>query len=104
MLEFVAQLNWMGLSESCLRQGRSGFTAARHGERSFSPKVKMTEDFSLGMGPQFNDRGELSPNEVILIQNGRLENAMMNRIAAKIIFMITPAETTIMRLPTEQLL
>ena len=75
--------SWNGISEASLRQGCSGFGRMRHDDVRLSPKFSVIEDFSPGLCPQFNSNGEMSPEQLLLIQNGELKNTLVSSRSAK---------------------
>jgi predicted Zn-dependent protease len=81
--EIVDMMSWGGVSYSALKRGRCAFKKLSDGEKSFSPKFNLIEDFNLGLTAKFNDRGELSPKELTLVKDGKLENFLINSRTAK---------------------
>ncbi len=81
--EFVDFFSWNGLGERDIRQGESAFIALRENREQFSEKVTISQDFSLGGEPSFNDMGEVSPEKIILIENGKLVNTIISSRTAK---------------------
>lgn len=67
-------VSWGGFSQSSYKQGQSGLRLLAEGERSLSPKFTLQENFELGVHPQFNSLGELSPQKLPIIENGKLKN------------------------------
>lgn len=81
--DFLNMFSWNGISEASLRQGCSGFGRMRHDDVRLSPKFSVIEDFSPGLCPQFNSNGEMSPEQLLLIQNGELKNTLVSSRSAK---------------------
>ncbi len=81
--EFVDFFSWNGLGERDIRQGESAFIPLRDKRESFSEKVTIFQDFSLGGEPSFNDMGEVSPEKITLIENGKLINTIISSRTAK---------------------
>lgn len=81
--EIVDMMSWGGVSYSALKRGRCAFKMLHDGEKTFSPKFNLSEDFSLGLTPKFNDRGEISPKELCLVKDGKLETLLINSRTAK---------------------
>jgi predicted Zn-dependent protease len=85
--ELVGMLSWGGVSEASIRQGDSPLRLLRdhagQGAKQLSPLFSLTEDFSSGQVPRFNDEGELSPTELPLIRRGTLVNALVSSRTAK---------------------
>lgn len=66
--------SWGGFSQASYKQGSSGLRLLADGEKSLSPKLTLQENFELGVHPQFNSLGELSPKKLPIIENGKLKN------------------------------
>ena len=72
-----------GVSEASLRQGGSALAQMRQG-KTLSPLFKLRENFSGGNVPRFNDLGEVAPEELPLIVEGKLVNTLVSsRTAAE---------------------
>ena len=50
---------------------------------NLSPCFSLSEDFSTGLTPMFNDDGELAVTRLPLINNGTLKNTLINSRTAK---------------------
>jgi len=50
----------------------------RTGERRLSPQFSLTEDFSLGLVPRFNGEGDIAPEKIELIREGRLVGSLVH--------------------------
>lgn len=83
LAEFMAFFSWYGLSERSLREGASAWTALREGRRLLSPLFSLTQDFSLGVQPRFNELGETAPETLPLIQSGRLVSTLVSARSAR---------------------
>jgi hypothetical protein len=83
LVEVIPFFSWNGLSERSIREGESSYLALREGRKSFSPKFSLTQDFSLGMEPRFNDLGELAPERLPIIEGGKLVNTLVSARSAK---------------------
>ena len=81
--DFLGMFSWNGISEASLRQGCSGFGRMRHDDVRLSPKFSVIEDFSPGFCPKFNSNGEVSPEKLSLIENGKLKNTLVSSRSAK---------------------
>ncbi len=81
--EFVDFFSWNGLGEKDFRHGESAFIALREGREKFSNKITISQDFSLGTEPRFNDMGEVAPERIVLIENGELKNTLVSSRTAK---------------------
>lgn len=83
MNEVVTFFSWNGFGERGIRQGESAYLAMREGRESMSPKVTISQDFSLGVQPAFNDDGELAPKELVVVKDGKLANTVVCSRTAK---------------------
>lgn len=81
--DLVAILSWGAVSESSLRQGGSAFGKLRDRQKQLSSQLHLKENFSLGSAPRFNEFGEVSPEELLLIVEGELVNTLINSRTAK---------------------
>ncbi len=81
--EFVEFFSWNGLGEKDFRHGESAFIALRENRESFSDKITISQDFSLGGEPRFNNLGEVAPEKIVLIENGKLKNTIISSRTAK---------------------
>ncbi len=81
--EVVVFFSWNGLGEKGIRQGESSYLALREGRESFSPMFGLDQDFTLGVEPAFNEEGELAPQKLCLIENGKLKNTIVSSRTAK---------------------
>lgn len=81
--EVVTFFSWNGFGERGLRQGESAYIAMREGRESMSPKFRLSQDFSLGVQPAFNDDGELAPDRLEIVKAGKIENTIICSRTAK---------------------
>jgi len=81
--DFLRMFSWNGISEASLRQGCSGFGRMRHDDVRLSPKFSVLEDFSPGFCPKFNSNGEVSNDQLTLIDSGELKNTLVSSRSAK---------------------
>ncbi len=73
----VEMFSWGGISEASLQQGGSALAKMRQGE-NLSPLFNLKENFHSGNVPRFNDLGEISPDELPLIESGKLTNTLIS--------------------------
>ena len=76
--DIIDMFSWGGISESALQQKDSALLKMREEEIKLSPCFSLTEDFSSGMVPRFNDDGEVAPESLPLIVQGSLLNTMVS--------------------------
>lgn len=69
--------SWGAISEASLQQGGSALAKMRQ-EENLSVLFSLKENFESGNVPRFNDLGEVSPNELPLIESGKLVNTLIN--------------------------
>jgi predicted Zn-dependent protease len=81
--DLIAMFSYDGVSAACLRQGTSALALLAEGKRKLSPKVSLTEDFSSGLVPRFNDFGELSPQRLPIVERGKFVNSLVSPRTAK---------------------
>lgn len=80
--ELLSMFSWGGISEAALQRGDSAFRLLQTGER-LSPLFTLSEDFSHGLVPRFNQLGDMTPAHVPLIVQGELVNTLVNARTAK---------------------
>ncbi|MFQ6678300.1 MAG: TldD/PmbA family protein [Fidelibacterota bacterium] len=76
--DFLGMFSWFGLSEGSIRQGKSAFLKMHDEGEGLSEKFSISEDFTTGMVPRFNTDGEVAPEKLDLIKNGRLVNTLIS--------------------------
>lgn len=81
--DLVGMLGWNALSAGAWKQGRSPFKKLAEGEVSLSEKLTLGENFAMGLTPRFNAQGEVSPGQLPLIHQGRLQTLLVNSRTAK---------------------
>ncbi|MFZ8932982.1 MAG: TldD/PmbA family protein [Bacteriovoracaceae bacterium] len=81
--DFVSMFGWHGISLKAIKHNRSAFCKIYNNERQLSPKFNFSENFALGLGPQFNSRGEVSDEKIELIKDGKLENVLVSSRSSK---------------------
>lgn len=68
--EMTWLLSWRAFSHGAMKKGACALAKFYSGEISLSPKLSFYENFGLGLTPQFNNLGELSPEKIPLITEG----------------------------------
>ncbi len=81
--EILGTMSWGALSQASYNQGRAPLKKLKETELSLSEKFTLLENFNLGLSPLFNSIGEISKPEIMLIQNGKLENFLTSTATAK---------------------
>ena len=83
LAEFMGFFSWHGLSEREMREGESAWIALREGRKALSPAFRLTQDFSLGVEPRFNELGEVAPEKLVLIEGGGIANTLVSARTAR---------------------
>ena len=81
--DLVSMLGWYGLSYADFKQGQSCLADLEDNKKSFSEKFSLTEDFSLGLTPQYNSLGEVSSETTPLIDKGQLSSFLISSRSSK---------------------
>jgi predicted Zn-dependent protease len=81
--DFLSMFSWQGVSESNIRQGSSAFIKMRDEGAKLSPLFSLSEDFRPGLVPRFNERGEIAPEILSILDKGNLVNTMVSSRTAK---------------------
>ncbi|MBC7693744.1 MAG: TldD/PmbA family protein [Methylotenera sp.] len=81
--DLVNMFSWNCIGEASIQQGLSPLKKLRGGQTHFSKKFSLSEDFSRGDTPRFNEEGALAQEKLALIQDGRLTNALISSRSAK---------------------
>lgn len=81
--DFLSMFSWQGVSEANIRQGNSAFIRMRNEGTKLSPLFSLNEDFRSGLVPRFNERGEIAPEVISIIEKGNLVNTMVSSRTAK---------------------
>ncbi|MBE7381013.1 MAG: TldD/PmbA family protein [Leptolyngbya sp. SIO1E4] len=81
--DLLSMLSWGGIGEASIRRGGSALAPLQRQERTLAPQLNLTEDFSQGQVPRFNQYGELAPLTMPLIVSGQLVNSLVSARTAK---------------------
>lgn len=76
--ELLNMLSWGAVSEGAIQRKESPLCALRTGEKNFSTKFSLIENFALGFTPRFSDDGELAPESIALFDDGRFVQALVS--------------------------
>ncbi len=71
------------VGESSLQQGSSPLLKLKSQERTLSPLLSLSENFKHGNVPRFNSAGEVAPEYLPVITNGKLVNTLVSSRSAK---------------------
>jgi predicted Zn-dependent protease len=72
--ELLGTLSWGGVSMGDHQRGNGSFKDLWEKKKKLSSKFNLSEDFSLGMSPRFNNLGEVAHGFLPLIERGELQN------------------------------
>lgn len=81
--EMLHILSWGGFSANAKESGHCALRKFATGEKTLSKKLKISEDFSLGLAPRFNNRGELMQEKIEFIADGQSKNMLVSEKTAK---------------------
>ena len=81
--EIAGLLGWHALSGGAYKKGECPLADLYEGKKSFSEKISMKENFGLGLSPKFNEWGEVSEEEVVLISKGKLKTLLVSKETEK---------------------
>ena len=71
------------VGESSLQQGSSALLKLRNQEKSLSRLLSLNENFTDGNVPRFNGLGEVAPEHLSVIADGKLVNTLVSSRSAK---------------------
>lgn len=78
LLELLSMLSWGCVGEASVRQGDSALRLVREGKQRFSKLFSLSEDFSRGDVPMFNEHGEVAAEVLPLIDRGELVSTLVS--------------------------
>ncbi len=81
--ELVAMQTGNCFSEQALQQKESPFCKLLENQKPLSPLFSLSEDFSTGLVPRFNSIGEVSPQKIELVANGKFKASLIGSRSAK---------------------
>jgi predicted Zn-dependent protease len=81
--DLIGMLSYYGVSMACLKQGESPLAALFEGKKKLSDQFNVTEDFSQGLVPRFNEFGELAPQSLPIFSEGHFKNSLISPRTAK---------------------
>ncbi|MEN9825308.1 MAG: hypothetical protein RI953_1053 [Pseudomonadota bacterium] len=81
--ELLHMFSWGALSEGALQRNESPICAVRRGEKSFSQRFNLRENYGLGFAPRFSSDGELAPEVLEIFKNGHFEQALCSARTAQ---------------------
>lgn len=81
--EMTTMFSWGALSFNGYKQGGSALQKLADKEKSLSPLFSLRENFQMGLTHQFNSLGELAPETLDIIRQGKLVNFLTSSRSAK---------------------
>ena len=81
--ELASMFYWGALSYTGLRQGNCALQKLAMKEKELSPLLSIRENYALGLTHRFNSLGELSPERLDLISEGKLNTLLISNRSAK---------------------
>lgn len=81
--ELATMFSWGALSFNGYKQGGSALQKLADKEKSLSPLFSLRESFQMGLTHQFNSLGELAPESLDIIRQGKLVNFFTSSRSAK---------------------
>lgn len=81
--ELVSMLSWNALSFGAMKKGRCALQKVYEGKIQLSTLFSIRENFGMGLCPRFNSRGELAPEVLPLITEGKITNMLVSSRSAK---------------------
>lgn len=81
--EMASMFSWGALSFNGYKQGGSALQKLADKEKTLSPLFSLRENFHMGLTHQFNSLGELAPEALDIIRQGKLVNFLTSSRSAK---------------------
>ncbi len=81
--DLIQMFSWGCIGEQYLRQGDSPLRKFKRGDLVFSPQFSLSEDFSGGESPRFNEEGASMAEVLPLIQSGKLTQTLVSDRTSK---------------------
>lgn len=79
----IEGFSFNGVSQGAYQQGECALRKLVDGEKTLSNLFSLHENFTAGVIPRFNGRGEVAPEVLPLIQEGRFQNLLCSSRTAK---------------------
>jgi predicted Zn-dependent protease len=76
--ELLGTLSWGGVSMGDHQRGNGSLKDLWQKKKTLSPLFTLSEDFSLGLSPRFNEAGEVSPMDLLLVEKGDHKNFLVS--------------------------
>ncbi|MBC7712556.1 MAG: hypothetical protein H7177_04430 [Rhizobacter sp.] len=76
--ELLGTLSWGGVSMGAHQRGNGSLKDLWQKKKTLSPQFTLKEDYSLGLSPRFNETGEVSPADLLLVEKGEYKNFLVS--------------------------
>ena len=81
--DLLGTLSWGGFGHKDLQTGVSTLIQAHRGQSQFHPSVCLVEDTAQGIAPRFQADGFVKPDNVLLVDAGRVAGTLVSPRSAK---------------------
>lgn len=76
-------LSWGAASQEAYQRGQCAFKKLVDGKQRLSPMLSLQENFTSGQIPPFNEAGEIAPEILCIVEQGRFKNLLCSSRTAK---------------------
>jgi len=76
-------LSWGATSQEAYQRGQCAFKKLVDGKQRLSPMLSLQENFTSGQIPPFNEAGEIAPEILCIVEQGRFKNLLCSSRSAK---------------------
>jgi len=83
VVEILALLSWSGLGLKAHKSKVASLMKMSEGGETVSPQFTLSENTAGGIAPNFDTKGFIKPDEVVLIGEGRLKDLLVSPRSAK---------------------
>jgi predicted Zn-dependent protease len=80
---FLKTLSWGGVSQEAYQRGHCALKKLVDGEKTLSPCFSLRENFLTGEMPRFNEKGEIAPEILSIIDRGAPQNLLCSSRSSK---------------------
>jgi predicted Zn-dependent protease len=81
--EISGMMGWHALSGGAYKRGECPLSELYEGKKELNEKFNLSEDFSLGLSPRFNDLGEVAAEKISLVTKGKMDDLLVSRSTEK---------------------
>jgi predicted Zn-dependent protease len=83
MEKIIGMFSWDAVSYDAWKRGVSPLRQLIEGEAALAESFSLRENFGLGLAPRFNSLGETAPEQMPVIEHGRLKNLQTSSRSAR---------------------